>query len=310
MPATPLVAFLLAGGEGRRLRPYTDALPKPALPFAGRCRVIDFALSNLVNSATADTFVLLQYEPRVLVEHLATQWSRLPQGRRVHAVLPVVPWLGTADAVHRNLALLDGLDPAAVAVLAADHVCRMDLRQMFAFHRAHRADATVAALPVPIAEASRFGVIDAGADHRIRAFAEKPAVPRASPHDAGTALASMGNYLFAPDVLRRALDDAARRGGTDFGRDVLPQLVQDARVFAYDFRANRIPGAGPAEEAGYWRDIGTIPAYEAAQQDTVGRFPRLQLDNPRWPIGGRPGAAAVRPPGPFVPADRPAVTAG
>lgn len=291
MAASPIVAFVLAGGEGSRLRPYTAGMPKPALPFAGRCRIIDFALSNLVNSSVGMVFVLLQYQPRPLLEHLAAHWSHLPRGQHVVPVLPALPFLGTADAVRQNLALLDGLEPEAVAVFAADHVYRMDVGQMLRFHRSHGADATVAALPVPLAEAGQFGVIEADAEGRVLAFQEKPAQPRCCPHDPGAAYVSMGNYLFRPAVLRRALREAATRGGHDFGHDVLPALVADGRLYAYDFRHNHVPGVRPTEERAYWRDVGTVAAYRAAQDDTLGPRPRLDLDNPAWPIRGRSGAA-------------------
>lgn len=294
MVSTPTVAFVLAGGEGSRLRPFTEFLPKPALPFAGRCRIIDFALSNLVHSGIGTVFVLMQYRPQPLLEHLGTHWSRPPGGARIVPVLPTRPFLGTADAVRQNLPLLDGIDPEVVAVFAADHVYRMDVAQMLRFHQGHAADATVAALPVPLRTASQFGVIAADADGRIRGFEEKPARPRCCPHDPASAYVSMGNYLFRPPELRRALREAARDGGHDFGHDVLPLLVREARVHAYDFRRNRVPGMKPFEEPAYWRDVGTVDAYLAAQDDTAGPQPRLDLDNPAWPIGGRP----VRTPAP------------
>jgi glucose-1-phosphate adenylyltransferase len=279
-----IIAFVLAGGEGTRLRPLTDETPKPALACAHHCRVIDFALSNLHNSAIRSVFVLLQYKPRVLVEHIATHWNPQGAGEFVEPILPQANWRGTADAVRQNLDLLDGTRADLVAVFAADHIYRMDVRQMVSFHLHHDADATVAALSMPLHQASQFGVIRTGDDGRIIGFDEKPAHPLCCPDDPSFAYVSMGNYLFRPNVLRRALRDAARRGGHDFGRDVLPMLVEQANVRAYDFRRNAVPGLAPGEEAIYWRDVGTIEAYLDAQQDAQGLFPMLNLRNAAWPI--------------------------
>lgn len=283
MPAR-IAGFVMAGGEGRRLRPLTDQLPKPALPFAGRCRVIDFVLSNLHNSGVRPVFVLLQYRPEPLIAHLERHW----RDAGVEPVLPRLAFAGTADAVGQNLQRIEALGIDLVAVFAADHVYRMDVRQMADFHLARDADVTIAALPVPIERASDFGVIEAAVDGRVAAFHEKPAQPAAVPGEPGSAYVSMGNYLFRPGVLRRALREASRRGEHDFGSDVLPRLVREARVFAYDFRTNRVAGARPGEEAAYWRDIGTVPAYRAAEADTLGPCPRFALDNPTWSLTPAP----------------------
>jgi glucose-1-phosphate adenylyltransferase len=279
-----IVAFVLAGGEGARLRPFTNALPKPALGCAGHCRVIDFALSNLYNSSIRSIFVLLQYKPQILVEHLAAHWSLQGPGEFVEPVLPRAPWRGTADAVRQNLHLLDGMRADLVAVFAADHVYRMDVRQMAAFHAQCDADVTVAALRVPRHQAREFGVIRTWGNGRIAAFDEKPAEPACCPDDSSAAYVSMGNYLFRPEVLRRALSQAEQRDGHDFGRDVIPRLIDEASVWAYDFRHNTIAGLGPGEDPVYWRDVGTVDAYLDAQQDVRGRFPLLNPRNPAWPI--------------------------
>ena len=206
MARSRIAAFVMAGGEGRRLRPLTEQLAKPALPFAGCCRIIDFALANLHHSGVAPIFVVLQYKPAALLEHSHRYWP---------GVVPLLPqrsYAGTADAVGQNLHHIDGVDPDLVAVFAADHVYRMDVRQMADFHVACDADATIAALPMPIEQVSEFGVLVTDRDGRITAFQEKSARPAAAPDDPTSALVSMGNYLFAPDVLRGALDHAARRG--------------------------------------------------------------------------------------------------
>lgn len=285
-----VIAFVMAGGEGVRLRPFTADCPKPALPFGGGYRVVDFALSNLYNSGVSRAHVLLQYQPHVLLQHLAENWGavRSADGVFVRALAPetgAAPgFRGTADAVARSLHVLDAVQPDLVAVFAADHIYRMDVRQMAAFHREHDADASVAAVPVPVACASAFGVIRADKDGRIRGFDEKPRRPEPMPGDARRAYASMGNYLFRPAVLRAALAEAQAHGEHDFGRHVLPRLVASHRVFAYDFAQNHVPGVRTSEEPAYWRDVGTVDAYVEAHWDLLGPEPRFRLDNPQWPI--------------------------
>lgn len=280
-----ILAFVLAGGEGVRLRPLTREQAKPAVPFARGYRLIDFVLSNLANSGVGKIYVLAQYKPRPLVDHVAACW-----GPKVEVVLPRAGgpgYAGTASAVRQNLDLLEREQPDLVAVFAADHVYRMDLRQMAAFHRARAAQATVSAVTVPLESASSFGVIGAQPDGAVREFQEKPREPRPLPGDARRAYASMGNYLFDPGVLAAALEDAARRGGTDFGRDVMPRLPERHAVYAYDLAHNVVPGVRPYEERAYWRDVGTLPALHAARADVEGARPRFDLHNPGWPIRGR-----------------------
>ena len=303
MSAPRIVAFVMAGGEGARLRPMTAECPKPALPFGQGYRIIDFVLSNLYHSNVRSIYVLAQYRAKILMDYIAQSWL-LPPAPTPDFVQPVVPtgnngesaFRGTADAVWKNLDLLDRLRPDIVAVFAADHVYRMDVRQMIAFHNNSDADVTVAAVPVPIADATSFGVIASGVDGRIRAFQEKPRNPAALPHDPRHAYASMGNYLFRTDVLRHALAEAAARGEYDFGLHVLPRLVNTHRVYAYDFSNNRIPNLQRHEELGYWRDVGTLQAYADAQSDLVGPSPRFRLDNEAWkicPFGDARGLAAA-----------------
>jgi glucose-1-phosphate adenylyltransferase len=175
-----------------------------------------------------------------------------------------------------------------VAVFAADHVYRMDVRQMAAFHRARRAQVSIAAVAVPIESARAFGVIVTGSEGRVLQFQEKPRQPRPLPDHPDRAYASMGNYLFDPGVLVRALGEMQRRGGKDFGHDVLPYLPGRYRVFAYDLAENVLPGVRPYEEPAYWRDVGTVRALLAAREDVEGARPRFKLRNPSWPIRGRP----------------------
>ena len=286
-----VLGIVLAGGEGTRLAPLTAERSKPAVPFGGRYRIVDFALSNLVNSGIYSIYVLVQYKSQSLIEHIREAWVLGPTIPS-HFITVVPPqmregpeWFqGTADAVYQNLALIEANDPDLVAVFGADHVYRMDLRQMVDFHLTSGADVTVAALPVPRAQASAFGVIDCDAAGRIRAFVEKPAAPPAMPTDPTRAYASMGNYIFRTGTLVDALVEARDNHGTDFGRDVLPRLIETHRVYAYDFGENACPGVHDYEEPAYWRDVGTIDAYFDATMDTLGTRPRFDLLNLRWPI--------------------------
>ncbi len=291
-PATgPRVfAFVMAGGEGARLRPFTAGCAKPGLPFGGGYRVIDFVLSNLYNSGVPQACVLLQYRPLELMRYLAENWGgmRSAEGRFLRTLqsdFSIGPeFRGTADAVARSIRVLDAMQPDVIAVFAADHIYRMDVRQMVAFHLDRDADATVAAMPVPIGRASAFGVIGADAQSRILSFQEKPSRPDPMPDDPARAYASMGNYLFRPAVLRAALAEAQARGEVDFGSHVLPRLIDSHRVYAYNFALNRVPGVRPCEEPAYWRDIGTVDAYIEAHWDLLRTAPRFCLDNPQWPI--------------------------
>ena len=285
-----ILAFVLAGGEGRRLHPLTLGTPKPAVELRRGLPIVDFVLSNLVNSGVPWIYLLMHYKPGPLLEHISRVW--LPAlARRGCTLRPLCPegpegaYRGTADAVYRHLDLVRQHDPYAVAVFAADHVYRMDLRPMALFHHRHAADITVAAVPVPLEEAERFGVIDADHDGRIGKFQEKPAQPASIAGDPARALASMGNYLFDPTALCELLEELAGHGGTDFGHDALPLAVQSGmRVFAYDFSHHHVPGLKPYEEANYWRDIGTPGALAEARHDLDGPTPRFDLRNPRWPL--------------------------
>ncbi len=291
MSTDRVLAMVLAGGEGTRLTPLTAVRSKPAVPFGARYRIVDFVLSNLVNSEIYSIYILVQYKSQPLIEHIRNAWVLAPI--LPHHFVTVVPpqmqvgpewFLGTADAVYQNLELLQIHAPALVVVFGADHIYRMDVRAMIEFHRACRADITVAALPVPLAAASAFGILDCDADGRIRRFTEKPPDPAPMPGDPTRALVSMGNYIFGTDVLVSALRESHERGEKDFGRDVLPRLAATHRVFAYDFMQNRVPGVRRQEERAYWRDVGTVDAYFDANMDTLGPAPRFNLFNPKWPI--------------------------
>jgi glucose-1-phosphate adenylyltransferase len=292
MIAPNILALVLAGGEGTRLHPLTQHRSKPAVPFGGRFRIVDFVLSNLVNSKIFCIYLLVQYKSQSLIEHIRRSWLLAPIfPEQFIAVVPPQmregpEWFqGTADAVYQNLGLIEKRSPDLVVVFGADHVYRMDVRQMVSFHLRSHADVSIAALPVPIEGASAFGIIDADQDGSVRNFCEKPGDPSPMPGDPARAFASMGNYIFTTDVLINTLREGHRLGEKDFGKDLLPRLIQTKRVFAYDFCGNRIPGIRAFEEQAYWRDVGTIDAYFAAHQDLLGAEPKFDLFNPGWRIG-------------------------
>ncbi len=270
-----ILAMVLAGGQGSRLYPLTAERSKPAVPFGSRYRIADFVLSNLVNSEIRSIYLLVQYKSQSLIEHVNKAWghSHSFPGEFVTVVPPQMregpEWFqGTADAIFQNINLIEHHGPDLVAVFGADHIYRMDVRQMADFHNSHHAHVSVAAIPVPLAAARGFGIIETGSDGRIAAFLEKPAVPPPMPGDPTHAYGSMGNYLFDTSVLLDALREAKRRGETDFGSHILPRLIHSHRVYAYNFATNHIPG--------------TLDAFYAANQDVLGHAPRFNLFNPRW----------------------------
>ncbi|MBI2988659.1 MAG: glucose-1-phosphate adenylyltransferase [Deltaproteobacteria bacterium] len=286
--------MVLAGGRGKRLHPLTKDRAKPAVPFGGKYRIIDFVLSNLVNSGIYCIYVLTQFKAQSLMEHLQEGWQ-MSSVLRDYFVIPVpaqmrsgIDWYrGTADAVYQNLHLIRRADPKSVAIFGADHVYKMNIRQMVEHHRHKEAEVTVAALPVRLREASQFGVMEVDNKWRILGFEEKPEKPKSIPAEPDWALASMGNYIFATKLLLETLeDDAANAQGThDFGMDILPRLVKEGRrVHAYDFRENRIPTPLKGEEPSYWRDIGTIEAYYEANMELRAVDPSLNLYNQSWPV--------------------------
>ncbi|MFN7086993.1 MAG: glucose-1-phosphate adenylyltransferase [Burkholderiales bacterium] len=295
-----ILALVLAGGEGRRLHPLTAERSKPAVPFGGRYRIVDFVLSSLVNSGIHSIYLLVQYKSQSLIEHVDQAWRLSPivPEQFVTVVPPQMRegpgWFqGTADAVCQNLNLVERHAPDLVAVFGADHVYRMDVRKMVDFHLQRGAELTVSARPVPLAEAADFGVIGVDRDGRVVSFEEKPARPAAMPGDPRRAYCSMGNYLFDTGLLTDSVSRASKEGKHDFGRHIIPELIRSHRVYAYDFSTNVIPGVRPYEEPAYWRDVGTIDSYYAANMDVLGLEPRFNMFNPRWPIAtkGYPGPA-------------------
>jgi glucose-1-phosphate adenylyltransferase len=282
----------MAGGQGSRLQPLTAARSKPSVPFGSRYRIVDFVLSNLINSQIRTIYLLVQYKSQSLIEHVRKAWTISPllQDQFVTVVPPQMrvgeSWFqGTADAVNQNINLLEEHGPDFVVVFGADHIYRMDVSQMVDFHKERDADVSIAALPVPLDEAKSFGVIAADAEGRIQGFQEKPAKPQPMPDDPSSAHASMGNYVFSTKVLIDALQEAQRAGETDFGNHVLPRLLAAGqRLFAYDFANNVIPGIKPYERRVYWRDVGGIDAYFNAHKDVLGAEPVFDAFNPDWPI--------------------------
>jgi len=287
-----ILAMIMAGGKGERLMPLTEQRSKPSVPFAGNYRIADFVLSNFINSGIQAMYVLVQYRSQSLIEHLRRAWRFSGPNRQ--AFITVVPpqmkgrgkWYeGTADAVYQNINLIHDFAPGLVAVFGADHIYRMDLRQMIQFHLDHQAEVTVAALPVPIHAAKGFGIIEADSDHLIVSFEEKPPQPKPMPGNSEMSYSSMGNYIFNAETLVQILENDARQAGThDFGRDIIPSLIQSHRVLAYDFLDNAVPGIHPYEEWGYWRDVGTMGAYWQANMDVLGETPIFDLRNVKWPI--------------------------
>ena len=286
-----VLAFILAGGKGERLFPLTAFRSKPSVPFGGRYRIVDFVLSNLVNSHIFSLYLLVQYKSQSLIEHVRQHWN-LSSVVKDHFVAVVPPqmrmgpeWFqGTADAVFQNVDLIHQHNPQLVIIFGADHIYRMDIRQMLDFHIEREALVTVAARPVPIEQASSFGVIVTDDNGRIVGFQEKPKKPTSMPNDPARAYVSMGNYIFNKDILLEALGKAQRKKQHDFGAHVIPELVETGKVFAYDFATNTIPGTMPYEEEGYWRDVGTIAAIFDAHMDMLGNAPLFELDNRQWPI--------------------------
>lgn len=286
-----VLAMVLAGGMGTRLFPLTRDRAKPAVPFGGKFRIIDFVLSNLVNSGIYSVYVLTQFKSQSLTEHLQESWSfgsLLPD----HFVTPVPAQMqagelwyrGTADAIHQNLNLIQDASPHLVCIFGGDHIYRMDVSQMVSFHEERMADVTVAAIPVPIEEASAFGVIQVDENWRIVGFEEKPAAPKPIPGNPRMALVSMGNYVFNGRSLVRFLEEDAAdpNSSHDFGKDILPGNVKDSRIFCYDFTRNQVPGQeGPNT---YWKDVGTIEAFFEANMDLREIVPDFNLYNRMWPI--------------------------
>jgi glucose-1-phosphate adenylyltransferase len=297
-----VLAILLAGGAGERLHPLTRDTAKPAVSFGGIYRIIDFTLSNCINSDIRRIFILTQYKALELIRHLRSAWYFLPSemGEFVEVMPPMKRvhedwYLGTADAVYQNFESVEVERPKQVLILSADHIYKMNYLEMLDWHKRQNADVTIATLQIPPEESARFGIADIDENYGIRGFEEKPqhGNPTRSIFNPDMVSASMGIYVFEREVLRDALiDDAADAGSAhDFGRNILPKLIGRRRVVAYDFRDLN------GKTARYWRDVGTLDAYYDANMDLVSVTPEFNLYDERWPIRTR---LVQQPPAKFV----------
>jgi glucose-1-phosphate adenylyltransferase len=297
-----VLAILLAGGVGERLHPLTRKTAKPAVSFGGSYRIIDFTLSNCVNSNLRRVFILTMYKSLELTRHVREAWSFLPGelGEFIEAIPPMKRvhddwYLGTADAVYQNLESVEAEDPTEILIVAGDHIYKMNYQEMIDWHRGHRAEVTLATIQVDPSEAKRFGIAVIDAEHKIVGFEEKPKhdnVPR-SPFNPEMASASMGVYIFNTHVLRDLLiaDAADPNSSHDFGRDIVPRCLGQYAVTAYDFHDLN------DKKARYWRDVGTLDAYYEANMDLIAVTPEFNLYDQRWPLRTRP---VQQPPAKFV----------
>jgi glucose-1-phosphate adenylyltransferase len=292
MRARPKVlAMVLAGGEGKRLMPLTMDRAKPAVPFGGTYRLIDFVLSNLANAEMRQIAVLTQYKSHSLDKHISLTWRMSTMLGNYVTPVPAQQRLGprwyqgSADAIYQSMNLIRDEEPDYVVVFGADNIYRMDVHQMLDAHLDGGLGGTVAGIRVPRSQASAFGVIDAGADNKIKAFLEKPAEPPGLPDDPEASFASMGNYIFTTDALIDALIADAENEDSrhDMGGDIIPSFVSRGDAQVYDFTANEVPGSTERDKA-YWRDVGTLDAYHEAHMDLVSVDPVFPLYNQEWPI--------------------------
>ena len=288
-----VLGIVLAGGKGTRLYPLTRERAKPAVPFGGKYRIIDFVLSNFVNSGINSIYVLTQFLSQSLLQHLSEGWQ-FGGLLKSHFIINVPAQMrseneswyrGTADAIYQNINLIEQSDPHLVAIFGADHIYRMNVAGMIDFHRSKRADVTVAAIPVARTHAREFGVIEVNDEGRIMAFHEKKPNAPTMPDDPHRVYASMGNYIFSTPALLELLKADAKTSGSyhDFGKDILPHLAGKVPMYAYNFESNCIPGE-IEDSVPYWRDVGTIEAYYEANMDLNNVKPDLNLYNREWPV--------------------------
>ncbi len=281
------LTFVLAGGRGERLKPLTQDRAKPAVPFGGQYRIIDFTLSNCIHSGLRRIFVLTQYQANSLEEHIRLGWNFLP--RRLEQFIVTRPpqhreerswYLGTADAIYHNIDSIRSARPTHVCILSADHIYRMDYGRMLADHLDRDAALTIGAVRIPIEESRRFGILEVDESDRVTGFLEKPEQGPAIPGQPGVCLGSMGIYIFRTDELIRRLEEDAALGeksGHDFGHDVIPRMIPEGEVFVHHFVDEA------HSENLYWRDVGTIDAYYEAQLDLCNPEPQLNLYDDTWP---------------------------
>jgi len=295
-----VLAIILAGGKGERLHPLTIHRAKPAVPFGGKYRIIDFTLSNCLNSNIRKMAVITQYKSLSLDRHLALGWATLFNPELNEFFISIPPqqrvseqwYTGTADAVYQNIYFIEKEAPHYLLILSGDHIYKMDYSEMFAFHREKNAIGTVAAIEVDKKMASSLGVMEVDEDWRIIGFEEKPEQPRSIPHNPDQCVASMGVYLFNTEMIIEELKkDAALSTAHDFGKDIIPDLLKKGRLFAYNFKDEN------KKSAKYWRDVGTIDAYWEANMDLCAVDPLLNLYDNTWPARTR---QVQSPPAKFV----------
>lgn len=287
------LVMILAGGEGKRLYPLTRDRAKPAVPFGGRYRIIDFVLNNFINSGFYKIKVLTQYKSDSLNKHITRGWALSPFLNQYVDLAPAQmrtgsDWYrGTADAIYQNIFHINDESPKYVCIFGGDHIYKMDVSQMLAFHKENCADLTISAIPIPIEEAHEFGIIEVDDNWRLTNFVEKPKEkPKSIPGNPDFCLASMGNYIFDKEILLNALNEdyVIETSNHDFGKNVIPMLLeQGKRIYIYNFASNTFPGITDAER-GYWRDVGSIDAYWQANMDLLDSNPELNLYSREWPL--------------------------
>lgn len=287
-----ILSMILAGGEGTRLSPLTSVRAKPAVPFGGNFRIIDFVLNNFVNSDLLQIYVLTQFKSQSLNKHMSRAWSISGLTSRFIDTIPAQMQMGkhwyqgTADAIYQNVALVESLDPDQVCVFGGDHIYKMDVRQMVDFHKAKGAKLTVAAIPVPVKDADQFGIIEVDENYKMIGFQEKPKENvKTIPGNPDYVLASMGNYTFdGPTLVTKLKEDAAKPDSQhDFGHDIIPEMFPKGEVYVYDFTLNTIRGEHEGTR-GYWKDVGTLDALYEAHMDLLEVIPPIDLYNKHWPM--------------------------
>lgn len=287
------LVMILAGGEGKRLYPLTKDRAKPAVPFGGRYRIIDFVINNFINSGFYKIKVLTQYKSDSLNKHITRGWALSPFLNQYVDLAPAQmrmgnDWYrGTADAIYQNIFHITDEDPRYVCIFGGDHIYKMQVSQMLDFHKENKADLSISAIPIPIEEASEFGIMEVDEDWRLINFVEKPQYrPKSIPGNPDKCLASMGNYIFDKEVLLDALNRDAQieESSHDFGKNVIPMLLKEGKnIFVYNFEQNSFPGMAQGER-GYWRDVGNIDAYWQANMDLLAYSPELNLYSKEWPL--------------------------
>lgn len=287
------LVMILAGGEGKRLYPLTKDRAKPAVPFGGRYRIIDFVLNNFINSGFFKIKVLTQYKSDSLNKHITRGWALSPFLNQYVDLAPAQmrtgsEWYrGTADAIYQNVFHITDEDPDYVCIFGGDHIYKMDVSQMLDYHKEKKADLTISAIPIPIEEAHEFGIIEVDEDWKLTNFVEKPkTAPKSIPGNPNMCLASMGNYIFNKDSLLKALeeDEKIQSSNHDFGKNVIPMMLNEGkRIYVYNFNENVFPGMSDRER-GYWMDVGSIDAYWQANMDLLDYNPELNLYSQTWPL--------------------------